>query len=149
MQPADMTWRAGNRCSLLCGKSPKNGMAAKEKEEKESILFFNPRLAEDFVTIDSNRRAVGPRRCAFFWALGRHARTGACRATPTLQRLAQRLLRQINVGLPELSTSCFRLAANAGLRRHAGMHDRGSGIEAAFYTFKRGKGAARFMFGRL
>src|SRR5471032_1780994 len=39
--PADMTWRAG--IDVLCFGGTKNGMAA-----GETILFFNPRLAEDF-----------------------------------------------------------------------------------------------------
>src|SRR6202163_3502272 len=39
--PADMTWRAG--IDVLCFGGTKNGMAA-----GEAILFFNPKLAEDF-----------------------------------------------------------------------------------------------------
>src|SRR6202171_5431671 len=39
--PADMTWRAG--IDVLCFGGTKYGMAA-----GEAILFFNPRLAEDF-----------------------------------------------------------------------------------------------------
>jgi len=39
--PADMTWKAG--VDLLCFGGTKNGMAV-----GEAILFFDPRLAEDF-----------------------------------------------------------------------------------------------------
>lgn len=39
--PADMTWRVG--VDVLCFGGTKNGMAA-----GEAILFFNPKLAEDF-----------------------------------------------------------------------------------------------------
>jgi threonine aldolase len=39
--PADMTWRAG--VDVLCFGGTKNGMAA-----GEAILFFDPKLAEDF-----------------------------------------------------------------------------------------------------
>src|SRR5258707_241148 len=39
--PAEMTWKAG--VDLLCFGGTKNGMAV-----GEAILFFDPRLAEDF-----------------------------------------------------------------------------------------------------
>src|SRR5260370_672032 len=56
--PADMTWRAG--IDVLCFGGTKNGMAA-----GEAILFFNPKLAEDF-DYRCKQRDSWRRKCAFY-----------------------------------------------------------------------------------
>jgi threonine aldolase len=135
--PADMTWRAG--VDVLCFGGTKNGMAA-----GEAILFFNPRLAEDFDyrckqagQLASKMRFLSAPWVGMFetgaW-LRNAAHGNAC---------AARLAREIG-GLPGLEI-LFPVQANAVFVRMpdaklAALRNRGW----RFYTFI--AGGARFMF---
>ena len=135
--PADMTWRAG--VDVLCFGGTKNGMAA-----GEAILFFDPKLAEDFDyrCKQAGQLASKMRFLSAPWVgmlesgawLRNAAHGNAC---------AERLSRQIG-GLPGLEIT-FPVQANAVFVRMpdaklAALRERGW----QFYTFI--GGAARFMF---
>lgn len=135
--PSDMTWRAG--VDVLCFGGTKNGMAA-----GEAILFFDPKLAEDFDyrCKQAGQLASKMRFLAAPWVgmldsgawLRNGAHGNAC---------AQRLLQQIE-GLPEVDIM-FPPQANAVFVRMpetklAALRERGW----RFYTFI--GGGARFMF---
>src|ERR1700704_3853586 len=137
--PADMTWRAG--VDVLCFGGTKNGMAA-----GEAILFFDPKLAEDFDyrCKQAGQLASKMRFLSAPWVgmlesgawLRNAAHGNAC---------AERLSRQIG-GLPGLEIT-FPVQANAVFVRMpdaklAALRERGW----QFYTFI--GGAARFMFAR-
>jgi threonine aldolase len=135
--PADTTWRAG--VDVLCFGGTKNGMAT-----GEAILFFNPRLAEDFDyrckqagQLASKMRFLSAPWVGMFetgaW-LRNAAHGNAC---------AARLAREIG-GLPGLEI-LFPVQANAVFVRMpdaklAALRNRGW----RFYTFI--AGGARFMF---
>jgi len=135
--PADMTWRAG--VDVLCFGGTKNGMAV-----GEAILFFNPKLAEDFDyrckqagQLASKMRFLSAPWVGIFetgaW-LRNAAHGNAC---------AARLARQIG-GMPGLEI-LFPVQANAVFvrmsdARLAALRERGW----RFYTFI--GGGARFMF---
>ncbi|MGO4714521.1 threonine aldolase family protein [Bradyrhizobium sp. 2TAF24] len=135
--PADLTWRAG--VDVLCFGGTKNGMAA-----GEAILFFDPRLAEDFDyrCKQAGQLASKMRFLAAPWVgmlgngtwLANAAHGNAC---------AQRLARGI-AGTPGLEIM-FPVEANAVFVRLAepalaALRRRGW----RFYTFI--GGGARFMF---
>ncbi len=135
--PADMTWRAG--VDVLCFGGTKNGMAA-----GEAILFFDPKLAEDFDyrCKQAGQLASKMRFLSAPWVglletgawLRNAAHGNAC---------AARLSGQIG-GLPGLEIM-FPVQANAVFVRmpdakFAALRERGW----RFYTFI--GGAARFMF---
>lgn len=135
--PADMTWRAG--VDVLCFGGTKNGMAA-----GEAILFFDPKLAEDFDyrCKQAGQLASKMRFLSAPWVgvldSGAWLRNGehgnAC---------AQRLSRQID-GLPGVDIM-FPPQANAVFVRMpeaklTALRERGW----RFYTFI--GGGARFMF---
>jgi threonine aldolase len=136
--PAEMTWRAG--VDVLCFGGTKNGMAA-----GEAILFFNPKLAEDFDyrCKQAGQLASKMRFLSAPWvgmletgAWLRNAAHGNASAT----RLAQQI-----GGLPGLEIM-FPVQANAVFLRMpeaklAALRERGW----RFYTFI--GGGARFMFG--
>ena len=135
--PADMTWRAG--VDVLCFGGTKNGMAA-----GEAILFFNPRLAQDFDyrCKQAGQLASKMRFLSAPWVsmLG----SGAwLRNAVHGNACATRLSQQIE-GLPGLDIM-FPVQANAVFVRMpdskiAALRDRGW----LFYTFI--GGGARFMF---
>src|SRR6266446_3829783 len=135
--PAEMTWKAG--VDLLCFGGTKNGMAV-----GEAILFFDPRLAEDFDyrCKQAGQLASKMRFLSAPWVgmLG----TGTwLRNAEHANACATRLLQQI-AGLPELEIM-FPVQANAVFvrmsdARIAALRDRGW----QFYTFI--GGGARFMF---
>jgi threonine aldolase len=135
--PADMTWRAG--VDVLCFGGTKNGMAA-----GEAILFFNPKLAEDFDyrCKQAGQLASKMRFLAAPWV--GMLETGAwLRNAAHGNACAQRLLRQLG-GLPKLDIM-FPVEANAVFVRMpdqmiAALRERGW----RFYTFI--GGGARFMF---
>jgi threonine aldolase len=135
--PADMTWRAG--IDVLCFGGTKNGMAA-----GEAILFFNPRLAEDFDyrCKQAGQLASKMRFLSAPWV--GMLETGAwLRNAEHGNACATRLLRQV-AGLPGLEVM-FPVQANAVFvrmadERIAALRDRGW----QFYTFI--GGGARFMF---
>ncbi len=121
--PAEMTWRAG--IDVLCFGGTKNGMAA-----GEAILFFNPKLAEDF-----------DYRCK---QAGQLASKMRFLSAPWVGMLETGTLLQQIAGLPELEIM-FAVEANAVFvrmsdARIAALRDRGW----QFYTFI--GGGARFMF---
>jgi len=135
--PADMTWRAG--VDVLCFGGTKNGMAA-----GEAILFFNPKLAEDFDyrCKQAGQLASKMRFLSAPWVgmlesgawLRNAAHGNAC---------AQRLKLKLE-GVPLLDIM-FPVQANAVFIRMpahvaSALRDRGW----RFYTFI--GGAARFMF---
>jgi threonine aldolase len=135
--PADMTWRAG--VDVLCFGGTKNGMAA-----GEAILFFNPKLAEDFDyrckqagQLASKMRFLSAPWVGMF-------KTGAwLRNAAHGNECARRLAQQIR-GLPGLDIM-FPVEANAVFVRMpddsiAALRARGW----QFYTFI--GGSARFMF---
>ncbi|WP_315834969.1 low specificity L-threonine aldolase [Bradyrhizobium prioriisuperbiae] len=135
--PADMTWRAG--VDVLCFGGTKNGMAA-----GEAILFFDPKLAEDFDyrCKQAGQLASKMRFLAAPWVgmldTGAWLRNGehgnAC---------AKRLLRQIeglggvDIMFPPQANAVFVRMPEAKL---ATLRERGW----RFYTFI--GGGARFMF---
>jgi threonine aldolase len=135
--PADMTWRVG--IDVLCFGGTKNGMAV-----GEAILFFNPRLAEDFDyrCKQAGQLASKMRFLSAPWVglLG----TGAwLRNAEHGNACAKRLLQQI-AGSPELEIM-FPVQSNAVFVRMPGariaaLRERGW----RFYTFI--GGGARFMF---
>jgi len=135
--PADLTWRAG--VDVLCFGGTKNGMAA-----GEAILFFNPKLAEDFDyrCKQAGQLASKMRFLSAPWVgmLG----TGAwLRNAGHGNACARRLMEQI-AGVPGLQIM-FPVQANAVFvrmkdERIAALRDRGW----QFYTFI--GGGARFMF---
>jgi threonine aldolase len=135
--PADMTWRAG--VDVLCLGGTKNGMAV-----GEAILFFNPRLAEDFDyrCKQAGQLASKMRFLSAPWVsmLG----TGAwLRNAQHGNACAKRLERQI-AELPDLEIM-FPVQANSVFvrmpeRKIAALRQRGW----QFYTFI--GGGARFMF---
>jgi len=135
--PADMTWRAG--VDVLCFGGTKNGMAA-----GEAILFFNPKLAEDFDyrCKQAGQLASKMRFLSAPWVgmlesgawLRNAAHGNAC---------AQRLKLKLD-GVPQLDIM-FPVQANAVFIRMpdrvaSALRDRGW----RFYTFI--GGGARFMF---
>ena len=135
--PADMTWRAG--IDVLCFGGTKNGMAA-----GEAILFFNPKLAEDFDyrCKQAGQLASKMRFLSAPWvgmletsAWLRNAEHGnACAA-----RLAQQItgLPGLEIMFPVQANAVFVRMPDAGI---AALRDRGW----QFYTFI--GGGARFMF---
>jgi threonine aldolase len=135
--PADMTWRVG--VDVLCFGGTKNGMAV-----GEAILFFNPKLAEDFDyrCKQAGQLASKMRFLSAPWVglLG----TGAwLRNAEHGNACAKRLLQQI-AGSPELEIM-FPVQSNAVFVRMPGariaaLRERGW----RFYTFI--GGGARFMF---
>jgi threonine aldolase len=135
--PADMTWRVG--VDVLCFGGTKNGMAV-----GEAILFFNPKLAEDFDyrCKQAGQLASKMRFLSAPWVglLG----TGAwLRNAKHGNACAKRLLQQI-AGSPELEIM-FPVQSNAVFVRMPGariaaLRERGW----RFYTFI--GGGARFMF---
>jgi threonine aldolase len=135
--PADMTWRVG--VDVLCFGGTKNGMAV-----GEAILFFNPKLAEDFDyrCKQAGQLASKMRFLSAPWVglLG----TGAwLRNAEHGNACAKRLKQQI-AGSPELEIM-FPVQSNAVFvrmpdARIAALRERGW----RFYTFI--GGGARFMF---
>lgn len=135
--PADMTWRAG--VDVLCFGGTKNGMAV-----GEAILFFNPKLAEDFDyrCKQAGQLASKMRFLSAPWVglLG----TGAwLRNAEHGNACAKRLEQQI-AGSPGLEIM-FPVQSNAVFvrmpeARMAALRERGW----RFYTFI--GGGARFMF---
>jgi threonine aldolase len=135
--PADLTWRAG--IDVLCFGGTKNGMVA-----GEAILFFDPKLAEDFDyrCKQAGQLASKMRFLSAPWvgllesgAWLRNARHG--------NDCAQRLARQL-ADLPGLEIM-FPVQANAVFVRLT--EDRIAalrGLGWRFYTFI--GGGARFMF---
>jgi threonine aldolase len=136
-KPADMTWRAG--VDVLCFGGTKNGMAT-----GEAILFFNPKLAEDFDyrCKQAGQLASKMRFLSAPWVgmlesgawLRNAAHGNAC---------AQRLKLKLD-GVPQLDIM-FPVQANAVFIRMPdrvapALRDRGW----RFYTFI--GGGARFMF---
>ena len=135
--PADMTWRAG--IDVLCFGGTKNGMAA-----GEAILFFNPKLAEDFDyrCKQAGQLASKMRFLSAPW-VGMLETRAWLRNAEHGNACAARLAQQIN-GLPGLEIM-FPVQANAVFVRMpdagiAALRDRGW----QFYTFI--GGGARFMF---
>src|ERR1700733_6162511 len=135
--PADMTWRAG--VDVLCFGGTKNGMAA-----GEAILFFDPKLAEDFDyrCKQAGQLASKMRFLSAPW-VGVLATGAWLRNAAHGNACAGRLLAQIG-GLPGLEIM-FPVEANAVFVRMpeaklAALRDRGW----RFYTFI--GGGARFMF---
>jgi threonine aldolase len=135
--PADMTWRSG--VDVLCFGGTKNGMAA-----GEAILFFNPRLAEDFDyrCKQAGQLASKMRFLSAPWV--GMLETGAwLRNAEHGNACAQHLFKQIS-GLPGLDI-VFPTQANAVFvsmpeAMITALRSRGW----QFYTFI--GGAARFMF---
>ena len=136
-KPADMTWRAG--VDVLCFGGTKNGMAA-----GEAILFFNPKLAEDFDyrCKQAGQLASKMRFLSAPW-VGMLATGAWLRNAAHGNACATRLKQQI-AGLPGLEIM-FPVEANAVFIR---MPDRvASALRERgwrFYTFI--GGGARFMF---
>jgi threonine aldolase len=135
--PADMSWRAG--IDVLCFGGTKNGMAA-----GEAILFFNPKLAEDFDyrCKQAGQLASKMRFLSAPW-VGMLATGAWLRNAEHGNACATRLQQQI-AGLPELEIM-FPVQANAVFvrlpdTRIAALRDR----SWQFYTFI--GGGARFMF---
>jgi threonine aldolase len=135
--PADMTWRAG--VDVLCFGGTKNGMAA-----GEAILFFNPKLAEDFDyrCKQAGQLASKMRFLSAPW-VGMLA-TGAWLRNAEHANACAARLKQAIAGLPGLEIM-FPVQANAVFVRMPGaqiaaVRDRGW----QFYTFI--GGGARFMF---
>ena len=135
--PADMTWRAG--IDVLCFGGTKNGMAA-----GEAILFFNPKLAEDFDyrCKQAGQLASKMRFLSAPW-VGMLETSAWLRNAEHGNACAARLVQQIT-GLPGLEIM-FPVQANAVFVRMpdagiAALRDRGW----QFYTFI--GGGARFMF---
>ncbi len=135
--PADMTWRAG--IDVLCFGGTKNGMAA-----GEAILFFNPKLAEDFDyrCKQAGQLASKMRFLSAPW-VGMLETSAWLRNAEHGNACAARLVRQIT-GMPGLEIM-FPVQANAVFVRMpdsgiAALRDRGW----QFYTFI--GGGARFMF---
>jgi threonine aldolase len=135
--PADMTWRAG--VDVLCFGGTKNGMAA-----GEAILFFDPKLAEDFDyrCKQAGQLASKMRFLSAPW-VGMLESGAWLRNAAHANACAARLARQIE-GLPGLEIT-FPVQANAVFVRMpdaklAALRERGW----QFYTFI--GGAARFMF---
>jgi threonine aldolase len=132
-----MTWRAG--VDVLCFGGTKNGMAA-----GEAILFFNPRLAEDFDyrCKQAGQLASKMRFLSAPW-VSMFASGAWLRNAEHGNSCAARLARQIE-GLPGVDVM-FPVQANAVFVRMAEHHlaalrERGW----RFYTFI--GGGARFMF---
>ena len=136
-KPADMTWPAG--VDVLCFGGTKNGMAA-----GEAILFFNPKLAEDFDyrCKQAGQLASKMRFLSAPW-VGMLESGAWLRNAEHGNACARRLELQLN-GLPELDIM-FPVEANAVFIR---MPDRvASALRERgwrFYTFI--GGGARFMF---
>src|ERR1700730_14386739 len=135
--PADMTWCAG--IDVLCFGGTKNGMAA-----GEAILFFNPKLAEDFDyrCKQAGQLASKMRFLSAPW-VGMLETSAWLRNAEHGNACAARLAQQIT-GLPGLEIM-FPVQANAVFVRMpdasmAALRDRGW----QFYTFI--GGGARFMF---
>jgi len=135
--PADMTWRVG--VDVLCFGGTKNGMAA-----GEAILFFNPKLAEDFDyrCKQAGQLASKMRFLSAPW-VGMLESGAWLRNAGHGNACAARLTRQI-AGLPGLEIM-FPVQANAVFVRMpetgiAALRDCGW----RFYTFI--GGGARFMF---
>jgi threonine aldolase len=135
--PADMTWKAG--VDLLCFGGTKNGMAV-----GDAILFFDPRLAEDFDyrckqagQLASKMRFlaapwVGLLRDGAWLRNGRHANACAARLAAAVADLADfKLMFPVEANAVFLRASADRLEA---LRQRGWQ----------FYTFI--GGGARFMF---
>ena len=136
-RPADMTWRVG--VDVLCFGGTKNGMAA-----GEAILFFNPKLAEDFDyrCKQAGQLASKMRFLAAPW-VGMFGTGAWLRNAAHGNACAERLLQQIG-GLQGLEIM-FPVQANAVFIRMpeaklAALRNRGW----RFYTFI--GGGARFMF---
>jgi len=136
-KPADMTWRAG--VDVLCFGGTKNGMAA-----GEAILFFNPKLAEDFDyrCKQAGQLASKMRFLSAPW-VGMLESGAWLRNAEHGNACARRLELRLN-GLPEIDIM-FPVEANAVFIR---MPDRvASALRERgwrFYTFI--GGGARFMF---
>ena len=136
-KPADMTWRAG--VDVLCFGGTKNGMAA-----GEAILFFNPKLAEDFDyrCKQAGQLASKMRFLSAPW-VGMLESGAWLRNAEHGNACARRLELRLN-GLPELDIM-FPVEANAVFIR---MPDRVASALCErgwrFYTFI--GGGARFMF---
>ena len=135
--PADMSWRAG--VDVLCFGGTKNGMAV-----GEAILFFDPRLAEDFDyrCKQAGQLASKMRFLSAPW-VGLLESGAWLRNAEHGNASAQRLAKQIE-GSPGLQIM-FPVQANAVFVRMpepklAALRDRGW----QFYTFI--GGCARFMF---
>jgi threonine aldolase len=136
--PADISWRTG--VDVLCFGGTKNGMAA-----GEAILFFNPKLAEDFDyrCKQAGQLASKMRFLSAPW-VGMLGSGAWLRNAEHANAAAGRLTQQI-AGLPGLEIM-FQVEANAVFVRMAepqlaALRDRGW----RFYTFI--GGGARFMFG--
>jgi len=97
VQPGRQTWRAGIRCSMLCGTT--NGMAA-----GEAFCFFNPRprRISDYRCKQAGQLASN----AFCCALGRMLATGEWLRNAEHGNACDQPCAEIN-GFRE-STSCFR-----------------------------------------
>jgi threonine aldolase len=135
--PADMTWKAG--VDLLCFGGTKNGMAV-----GEAILFFDPRLAEDFDyrCKQAGQLASKMRFLAAPWvgllqdgAWLRNARHANACAARLMADVAD--VREFELMFPVEANAVF-LRASAD--RLEGLRQRGW----QFYTFI--GGGARFMF---
>jgi len=136
-KPADMTWRAG--VDVLCFGGTKNGMAA-----GEAILFFNPKLAEDFDyrCKQAGQLASKMRFLSAPW-VGMLESGAWLRNAEHGNGCARRLKQQLD-GLPDLEIM-FPIEANAVFIRMPdrvaqALRERGW----RFYTFI--GGGARFMF---
>ena len=135
--PAEMTWKAG--VDLLCFGGTKNGMAV-----GEAILFFDPRLAEDFDyrckqagQLASKMRFlaapwVGMLQDGAWLRNAQHANAGAARLAAAVADLPDfKLMFPVEANAVFLRASADRLEA---LRQRGWQ----------FYTFI--GGSARFMF---
>ena len=135
--PADMTWKAG--VDLLCFGGTKNGMAV-----GEAILFFDPRLAEDFDyrCKQAGQLASKMRFLAAPWVgmlEGGAWLNNAAHANACARRLAIAVadLPDFKLMFPVQANAVFLAASEAKLQQ---LRQRGW----RFYTFI--GGGARFMF---